>query len=772
MVVVYCLAVWLSSTSGDDGDLPPEDFQRKLYVELMRGTGRTSTNPITDKTGKLVGASSWPRKGGNLFNDGHCRLCPGITNDPVTGKDYNLRWKISGMIPSGIRSIIIGPDRYRQLGASFMTGTSGTLWSSKNQTLWKNPTVADRIPDSLNQQRQFDTALYVTSAKGVVYKLNRITGEIIWQFDTGGNVRYGGAAAVVSDDEKRSPHNRVNNFNSPMDRYAIGPMSAEWYGGIVVGNDKGMLYSLGPQGLVLDSVDFSRGAYSLGDSQITVSKLAGAYNQGGVLIATQSSSQGTNHTLIKKCDNVWENNRVPYTDPPASYNTIHKGCGVYGWKFTVPNTNGGSGFATTPTIGPDGSIYIGSDNMYALNSYGSLQWYFNDDGATNFKIAQTAAIYSGNAIFFGAWNSKFYALSTVPTTVTAVPTTAWVLGTSEITLESDAVVASIPIGARVTAEVCAQSSSGETPCQQYISAPKLGQNTIDQTPYTYVTGKSGRKITLSTPTVKAYPSIPLTVRFKFGTKLWSYTAGGAFKSYAASNSRTGNIYTANEDGFLYALSSKGTLLWKNSYPGASMTSPISLAGDGSLYFSNMALNPTSGSVRWALSEMEAGGATTMSATAIDSDGTVYMGTEAGALYALGPPPVADPDTAFMEDLISALANMYKDWKRVSSFSSSSALTDVDKPGFWKSLVSSFDFSRMPDGVTYRSPVCGLASDNSESSSANPSGNYILWTSYPQAYALRELYQDLSQSPSYDGYQATGRRFLEIQCNRGRISSLR
>lgn len=637
------------------GSGPGEPRRRRLFTELMRAEGSV---PISAK-------STWPRKGGDIYNTGQCSSCPGVGTqvDPVTGKEYYFKWKIAAgtSIPSGIRSIVLGYDQYKQWARD--QSSSGIL------TTAIGPSTVDRIPEMLNHQPQGDLALYVTSAAGVVYKVNRRTGKIVWQFNTQGSIGTGGAAALVSTDANSINYQRSNGFENNR-------------GAIVVGNSNGKYYALGSQGLVAELVDFGS-SVGLGDSQVTASPLTGANQNSGILICTQPKA-GTSHSLIKKCDTT--------------------SCALTGadWKFTVPNTNGGSGFSTTPTIGPDGTIYIGSDKFYALSPQGTLLWSYNDNGAASFKIANTAAIYSTaqSAIFFGAWNSKFYSLRTVPTVISATGT--WALGATTVTLSS---AIAIPVGSLV-------SGTG-----------------LSTTSASFVTSVSGTTVTLSA-TTSAAKTTATALQFTTGSKSWSFTAGGAFKSYAALDSNSGSIYTANTDGFLYAISSStGSMLWKQRYSGATWTAPISLSGDGALYFSNMAIDAGTGAIRWVLSELDGmtgDGNYTYAATAIADDGTVFMGTESGALFAIGPMPVADPDTLFLQDLVAAIQNAFQDW-----YAEPTSGKPIYAPAMLSDLKNALDFTRLPDGVTYRNPVCSSAAD---------AGEYTIFDSTDSTYYLSRKIQ--------------------------------
>ncbi len=78
--------------------------------------------------------------------------------------------------------------------------------------------------------------------------------------------------------------------------------------------------------------------------------------------------------------------------------------GTEKWTFTGSGPGG-----TAPAIGPDGTIYFGSDNttFYALRPDNTLKWTFPTGGS----IFSSAAIGSEGTIYFGSNDGKLYALN-------------------------------------------------------------------------------------------------------------------------------------------------------------------------------------------------------------------------------------------------------------------------------------------------------------------------------------------------------------------------
>ena len=531
----------IGATSENDGN--EELVKRNLNTEVLRD----DTSWILKERWM---SSEWAKKGGDIFNTGLCKTCDPITQD-ATGNNYLTRWKIS--LPSGIRSVIIGPD----------SGKFGLTKGAKNGI-------------SLETGGR---ALYVTTKAGILYKISRTTGKIIWQRDLQGGVGLGGPVALGTDYRDQVANDYYNNI------YVDGK--------VMVGTANGLLWIIGEDGVVAASKSLycatyetqscqvltGSSMYGLGDSQVTLTYTrantgnadSSDLNGATYWIATQPLGGAVDHFIlngalnaVKTAENKWSSN----------------------WKFTVAGTNNGYGFTTSPTLGPDQTAYVGSDKMYALTAKGSLLWSFNDNDAA-FSIVNSAAVYNAGSIYFGAMNNKFYALDAVT-----------------------------------------------------------------------------------------------------GMMRWSFTATGAFQC-TASITPQGNLLSSNNDGYLYALSPTGSLFWRVSVPGAVRSASITVVKDGSFYFAGSAFDPT-GRLKWSFSDISGAPNTTYAAAAPQRDGTVYMGSEAGDLYAIGG-NTPDPQTLFLEQLSMAL--------QASLGTSNRGHSGIQAFQSWA------DFTKLDDGVSYARPVC-------------------------------------------------------------------
>jgi len=86
----------------------------------------------------------------------------------------------------------------------------------------------------------------------------------------------------------------------------------------------------------------------------------------------------------------------------SSFNTSGNAGGLK-WKFTT-----GGYVSSSPAIGADGAIYVGSsdDYVYAINPYGSLKWKFATGGPVG-----SPAIGVDGVIYVGSDDSHLYAIN-------------------------------------------------------------------------------------------------------------------------------------------------------------------------------------------------------------------------------------------------------------------------------------------------------------------------------------------------------------------------
>jgi len=283
----------------------------------------------------------------------------------------------------------------------------------------------------------------------------------------------------------------------------------------------------------------------------------------------------------------------------SPYNTTHVN-GTLKWSFETNDS-----VESSPAIGVDGTIYIGSHDgyLYAINPDGTLKWKFkagypiyDEWGQSNKSILASPAIASDGTIYFVALSNNFFALN--------------------------------PDG----------SEKWSYPVHVYFNlwtSPAIGPDgTI------YIGSES-------------YPP-GQNVKQEFGGRLYALNPDGTLKwRYDTDSSGFGNppaigsdgtIYTSGGDwdqekqAFTYAIfafNPDGSVKWKFK-PDAVVEGSPTIAEDGTIYVGTKngkfyALNPD-GSQKWIF---QAGGGISALA-AIGKDGTIYIGSWDGNFYALNP----------------------------------------------------------------------------------------------------------------------------------------
>jgi outer membrane protein assembly factor BamB len=259
------------------------------------------------------------------------------------------------------------------------------------------------------------------------------------------------------------------------------------------------------------------------------------------------------------------------------------------WTFGVASVNWG---APSPTIGTDGTIYVGSDfgYLYAFNPDGSLKWIYNKAGHV---ILSSVAIDDSGTIYFGSNDNYIYALNSRDGSL------KWRYLTGDIVSSSPAITidGTILVGSG-DGYLYALNPDGtlrwkyKTDYGIFKSSPAVGkEGTIyigDAGGYLYALDPDG------------------ALKWKFDTGHYIFTSPAIGPD--------GTIYI--HSGFLFAINPDGSLKWKIRTGSAS--SPA-IGKDGTIYTGNSAFNPD-GSLKWSSNI----GVVWLSSVALGIDGTVYV----------------------------------------------------------------------------------------------------------------------------------------------------
>jgi outer membrane protein assembly factor BamB len=360
--------------------------------------------------------------------------------------------------------------------------------------------------------------------------------------------------------------------------------------------------------------------------------------------------------------------RSPYTGP---------GSPAFQWSYQTDE-----GVASSPAIGADGTIYVGSgwyfltstdSALYALNVDGGLKWkYYAERG-----IFSSPAVDKDGTIYFGSFDNYLYAVEDSISYGRLKWRTRlgfWVMSSPAIADDGTIYVGDLNFN------LAAVDSNGHVKWADktgwcIFSSPAIGINGVvyvgskDHYLYAYedlgddynrlwrhafgsfydghlvdaspAIGDDGT-IYIGTDPYGAAGTDPVPVDTSLfavnpdGTRKWAFPTGDGVESSPAIG-HDGTIYFGSFDSCVYAIRDEGDhgrLLWKFKTGGPVDASPT-VGGDGTIYIGSRdsilyAFNPD-GSILWAY---DCGGDIESSVT-IAGDGRIYFGGMDGKVYALG-----------------------------------------------------------------------------------------------------------------------------------------
>jgi outer membrane protein assembly factor BamB len=341
--------------------------------------------------------------------------------------------------------------------------------------------------------------------------------------------------------------------------------------------------------------------YSSGTTCPTLSNISDPNPQ--IMGQPSSSSSGSGGLA----DSPWPMFRQNLNHTGVSPYDTSANLGKLKWSFMTGGT-----IESSPTIGTDGTIYVGSndDKLYAINSNGTEKWHF----ITGNTVDSSPAIGSDGTIYVGSDDFKLYAIN-------PNGTEKWSFMTNNALSSSPAIGfdGTIYIGSNDNKMYAINPDGTEkwnfTAGDQIHSSPAIdGNGTI------YI-GSHDDKLYAINPN---------------GTKKWNYTTGATICSSPAIGF-DGTIYAASNDGKLYAINPNGSKKWSYTIGYAFDRSSPAIDSDGTIYIGSYdnklhAINPN-GTEKWSFTT---GGDIIASSPAIGSDGIIYFGSFDHKLYAINP----------------------------------------------------------------------------------------------------------------------------------------
>jgi outer membrane protein assembly factor BamB len=329
------------------------------------------------------------------------------------------------------------------------------------------------------------------------------------------------------------------------------------------------------------------------------------------------------HVVFLSCNNSVFSQLTESPWPMYQHDLQHTGRSQYTgpenpaqkWVFRIGTT-----FSASPSIGVDGTIYIGAEDhyLYAINHDGKLEWKF----LAGSVIATSPAIGADGTIYFNSKDSFLYAIN-------PDGTLKWKFS---VDMQSDS---SPAIGTDGTIYV----GSGD----HYLYAI----NSDGTLKWKYLTNGW----------ISSFPAIGPDGTVYIGsydTNLYALSPDGSLKwtfdlrtevHYSPVIFADGTI-NIGEFMFVWAINPDGTEKW-HYYPGCSTTSSPAIDSKGTIYIGLSyisclgAINPD-GTEKWRYQTLDI----LTTSPVIGADRTIYFGTDDGYLYAIGekaaPTPTPTP----------------------------------------------------------------------------------------------------------------------------------
>lgn len=311
------------------------------------------------------------------------------------------------------------------------------------------------------------------------------------------------------------------------------------------------------------------------------------------------------------------------------------------WRYLT-----GASVVCTPCVGPDGTIYFGSDDgkFYALNPNGTSKWVFNFGSL----LRSSPALLSDGSVVFGCEDGNLYSIS---------PQGAqqWVfrangpINSAPMVASNDLIVFGSDSGTLYRVDRFGQPGKRLVTTGKFRGAPALladgsvvaatdkGQLLID--------GSKTRSIHLSDEALTS-PAIAQDGTIYLGgddgnlyavnpdaSLRWHFSAASRIQSSPAIGP-DGTIYFGCNDGQFFALDPNGQKKWSHQTQGAFLASSPVVSADGTIVVASAdkqlrGLNPQ-GQLLWSI---PIDGKVTGS-LAMGADGTLYFGCDDFRLYAL------------------------------------------------------------------------------------------------------------------------------------------
>mgnify|MGYP002681856913 CR=1 FL=1 len=285
-----------------------------------------------------------------------------------------------------------------------------------------------------------------------------------------------------------------------------------------------------------------------------------------------------------------------------------------------------SNIKSSPAVAADGKVYVGSDDnrLYAFGTEGSLAWSYE----TGDNVRSSPAIGPDGTVYFGSTDNTFYALK-------SDGSPAWSHTISEAIYCSPAVSTSdgrVFVGNHNWIFFAFKPAGGVSWSYESTHFATYSSPAIDEDGTVYVGDNGDGDAPGTFGRVRAFSSE--------GAFLWSYeTARLVLSSPAVSDN--GRVYVGSCDNRLYAFESGGALDWSFVTGNQVISSPALGGHDGAICVgsadNNLYAFLSSGSLLWSYRTNP-----TLSSPAIGSDGRIFVGSYDNRVYCLREAPTPTP----------------------------------------------------------------------------------------------------------------------------------
>jgi outer membrane protein assembly factor BamB len=268
---------------------------------------------------------------------------------------------------------------------------------------------------------------------------------------------------------------------------------------------------------------------------------------------------------------------------------------------------------SSPAVGADGTIYVGSGDyrLYAMNPDGTGKWDFMTGG----EVFSSPAIASDGTIYVGSNDGRLYAVNPDGTEMWNFLTGGAMHSSPAVGVDGAIYVGSFD------GRVYAVNPDGTEKWSYLIGGDVVSSPAIAADGTVYVTSQHDARVHAVNPD---------------GSAKWSYLYGGDPMGSSPVIAPDGTIYVGTGEPEFLAFNPDGTLKWTYTMDYSEMWSAAAVAADGTIYVSF---------VDWPFTALNADGSLlwearlsywTYSSPAIAPDGTLYVGSDQGKVYAVVP----------------------------------------------------------------------------------------------------------------------------------------